>query len=614
MEEPGRDPLVLNETERRVLQELGRIESAAPNPRLARAYRRMVELARSDDELDGILAAHVARELLSALPGIIGITVPSERVDYLSRIGIIAASWPAVSRADQAPPWTSRLLRELLEDHEAASTRAREGSRGVMAWADPARAPYVPETSLDRWAELAKSGSGLAHRLRVAARELPAADTCRRHVDEVSALLFAIFAPYLAGIDEVDRLLETEDPTPETARALAALLTTPARYAYVFERIDVRWLDPLSSIARLLTIPPRLIERGDGYVQAPPWQQGRFLARVAASEPVAVEALVMRVPATDNPLAILGLVEIAQALPADAAARLVPSLASRMPVSLAIEYAALDAGGLVVQLAESGQAVEATELLAATVDAALRSRRDDHWHLEQLLDAPVTALAPRSEALGETLRARLRRCLRSRSGRHSTLWLRDIDRRPRYGLDAVWLVANALYRALVAGPLEPSKAVISTLLRDTKPVMRRTALAALTDRPDLTDAPDDLVGDPQGWDERSSTRSEYRRALGGLWELASDDARRSLLEYAESAAEAHEIIARSSDAEGQAEALIRRWRSHLLFAVRDRLPQEWLERCGPLEDVGDNRVAEPTATVDRSRRPGLRGRTRAAPR
>lgn len=52
----------------------------------------MLVLSRSSDPVDAVLTAHLARELLSALPGALGIEIPRERAEYESLVAQIALS------------------------------------------------------------------------------------------------------------------------------------------------------------------------------------------------------------------------------------------------------------------------------------------------------------------------------------------------------------------------------------------------------------------------------------------------------------------------------------------------------------------------------------------
>jgi hypothetical protein len=596
---PEPDQPRLTEAEQAVLRELANREKGRPAPRLSRSYRRLIELSRSNDPINAILAAHLAREILSALPGALGVELTRERLEYENRIQELAEHWPPEARDAEPPARIVVDLRRLIEDHERASGRAREAPRALLSREDRARAGYVPDPSLDRWTDLAGRGAGLAHRLRNLERDLPSAEDVRRLVDEVTATLLAVIAPYFEGLGQVDRLLALEQPSDGDARTLAALLGTASQYAYFFERADGRWLQPLARMRGFLTTPPGLIEVGGGYVQAPFWPQGRFLARVAGTEAEFVAGLVRRIPATNNPRAIAIMVEIARALPPDRAAQLVPDIARRMSVPLAVEYGAVEAAALVRELGIAGFAEAGVTLLMSVVNAAIASPRDDEWHLEQALGDPLEALAAAGDTVGRRLRACFRRLVRARGvrRRYSTLWLRNVDRRPRYGADDVWFVANALYRALLAAPLPAAKTLAADLLADRERVLARVALAAIADRPDLADQSDEILLEASRWDEEGTTRHEFRRALAGLWTNASDAGRRALLEYAEQATEAEEIIGRltAEHIDHDPADLRRRWRSRLLHKIRDQVPLTWLAHHGPLQPIEDDRTPEPTA-------------------
>jgi hypothetical protein len=602
MNEPTPDlsqELRLTEVERVVLRELTERERDADAPRLATSYRRLLELSRSDQPVDAILVAHLARELLSALPGALGIALSHERLEYENLVSELAETWPADVRSSDPPAQTLVELRRLLDEHDRASGRARAGPRALLSREDRARAGYIPDASIDRWTELSRRGSRLAHRLRNLDRNLPEPDEARRLVDELTATLLGTIAPYFAGIQEVDRLLAIENPSAEDARSVAALLRTASQYFYFFERADERWLEPLAGIRRFLTTPPELVDVGGGYVQAPTWPQGRFLARVAGAQPQLVAQLASRVPTTANPRAIAVLVEVMRALPPDAAARLAPGIARRMSTPLAVEYAAVEAAGLVGELGAAGFAVEGAQLLMSTVNAAIASPRDDDWHLEQVLGEPLEAVAAAGAELGGLLKKCIRRLLRGlgERRRYSTLLLRNVDRRPRYGVDAVWFVANALYRVQLAAALDAARQLAAGLLSDREPVLRRVALAAFAERPELVESSDALLVDLSRWDDEGTTRYEFRRALGALWSNASVVGRRGLLDYAEAATEADEIIERlvALDVEHDPGEVRRTWRSRLLYKIREVLPSAWVDRYGPLDPLDDDRLSEPTA-------------------
>jgi hypothetical protein len=604
---PALPGLRLTSTEAAVFRALSERERERPNPRLARTYLRLLELSRSEDPVDAILVAHLVREVLSALPGALGIEVTRGRLEYENRVQAMSEGWPADVRTGEPAQATIQALRRLLEDHDAASERARHGPRALLDREDRARAGFVPASSVDRWVALSVRSTGFAHRVRAAERELPSADDGRRVADELTATMLAAIAPYLVGIGELDRLLETQAPAEHEANAAVALLRTPSQYAYFFDRADQRWLQPLAAIPRLLTSPPGLIDMGDGYVQTPDWPQGRYLARVAAGDPALMLRLIEQIPQSTNPRVVARVVGVARALPVEAAAQLVPTISNRITVPLGVDYAALDASRLAQELAEGGQPEAGSRLLASVVRATISAQRDMDWHLEQVLAEPLDAIATAGGDMGHPLASRVRRLVGSMgpSRRYTTLWLRNIDRRPTYGVDKRWIVPNALYRHLLAAPLVAARDLTTELLADRLPVLTRIAIAACADRPDLVVDSDPLLLDPERWDKEGTTRFEFRRSLGSLWAMASQPARDALLAYAERAAEVQGIRERLAAsgreyAEGELERL---WRSRLLHRVREQVPTEWLERAGPLDPVEDERMPEPSAGWIRSESP-----------
>lgn len=601
IDKPENRELPLTRAEATVLAELRRREQAASRPRLADAYRRVLELARSGDHIDGILVAHLVREILSATPGALGIELAPQRLDYENRVKELSNRWPVDKRAGEPPPGVIIDLRRLIDDQDRATGRSRAGPRALLAQEDRARAGFIPDPSIQRWVDLSIRGSGLAHRLRNLDRELPSADDARRLSEELTATLLATIAPFFEGTGELDALLALESPTNTDAERVADLLRTASQYAYFFDRAGERWLRPLISVRQLLKSPPELVDVGGGYVRAPDWPQGRFLTRLAPADPEAVLKIVKKIPTSGNPRVVAEIVSATRALPTTLAVQLVDQIRSRMSIPLAVEFAGIEASALAHDLAQAGEVEHASALLIAVADAALRSRRDAKWHLDQILAEPVDILAVSSRTIG----AALRRLLKDRlakmgaSNRYSTTWLWRIDRRSQYGADEIWLLANSLFRVLLANPLEPARALTAKLFADRQPVLARIAFAAVARRPDLMEKSGPLLFEVERWDDASTTRHEFRQALRAIWVSASDVARNTLLQYAQSAEPAAKISERlAGDNVPEApsrEEVRRRWRSELLFGIRDCIPSAWLDRLGPLDFVEDNGSTEPVA-------------------
>ncbi len=587
-------PQRLTETEQVVLDRLTERESHAPAPRLSSAYLRILGLSRTGDAIDAVLAAHLIRELVAALPRISGVGAARGHTDYESHAAAIADTWPSAERRGSPPEAAVTQLRSLLEDHDRASNRARAGVDALLRGLDPGQGAHIPDASVARWLDLARRGSGYAHAIKETERELPDPEAIRRLADELTTTLFATLAPWFVAIEEVDRILTAQAPTAADARAALRLLTTPSQVRYFYERADERWLRPLATADRGITHPPGLVEADEGWV-APDWPQGQYLTRVATLEPEEVRRLAGRVSASDNPRVVQLLVAIARALPSSAATTLVPSLCSRLATSIRVEYLAVEIAKLVQELADDDHSDVAARLFLAATKHVSSLGRERSWHLERVL-GPTESIGGSVDAVGRGLWKLLDGALsRDRTRRrYSTLWLRNIDRRPAHRMDDVWLLANAIYRLLLAGPTERSAGFTAALLAKRDAVARRIALAAIADRPELLTDPDGLLLHSALWDEPNSTRYEFRRALGAAWPQATEAARSTLLAYAANATEAGQIIDRL-DAAGitePADAVVRRWRSHLLHRIADQLPVDWLEEFGPLEIVAEDRMPE----------------------
>ena len=131
-----------------MLERLEHEEQDNERPRLARTYRRLIELSRSDDEVDAVLAAHLVRELLFVLPVSASVPVEPGHMDYKSYAETIAESWPSGARGKPIPRETVDKVRSLLEEHE----RRRGAPRS-----DPTRSSdavtraVLPMFRMSRW-------------------------------------------------------------------------------------------------------------------------------------------------------------------------------------------------------------------------------------------------------------------------------------------------------------------------------------------------------------------------------------------------------------------------------------------------------------------------------
>ena len=601
--EPNGRPLRVTAAEAIVLHELRNQEQGVSRPRLADSYQRLLGLARSDDPIDSILAAHLVREILSTTPRAVGIELVPERLEYENKVADLSRTWPAGDRGGDPPPAALNTLRRLLDDHDQATGRAREGPRALLTRQDAAVSGYVPDLSIRRWLDLSRRGSAYAHRIRNLKRDLPTVTDTRRLVDELTATLVAAIAPFYIGVGELDDLLALKNPTASDAERVADLLRTPAQYAYFFDRCGEQWLRPMASVRNMFAEPPGLIDVGGGYVRTPDWPQGRFLTRLAPADPDFVVSMVQQVRGSTNPVVVAQIVKVAQALPQAQAATLADRIAAAMLDPLAVEFAGIEAADLALRLAQSNLPSPASRLLVAVIDAAIASPRDAEWYLERATAEPIDAIARAGEDIGPGLRQRLVNAVNQAGPLrdYPTMLVTRVDIRPRHHVDKIWCLANALLRVLVTSELKSAKSLTSELIADPQRILGRVALAAVGQRPQLLDNADAVLLEAARFDDANTTRFEFRLALASLWKAASVDGQEAVLRYAESADEPAQISERLTadqvpGAPG-ADDIRRQWRSQLLSRIREDIPPAWLERIGPLDAVEDYGPAEPLVEI-----------------
>jgi len=195
-------------------------------------------------------------------------------------------------------------------------------------------------------------------------------------------------------------------PRPETVdQALAEISKSAANYQHFFEILNhPSWIRPLAARGRFRNPPQKVAVEGG--VIFPPWPESRYLARMAQipSAQQEVLAIVQALPETDNVNVNSDLLDIARALPAHDAARLVTKARTwiQTPYHSLVKY---HIGDLIVHLAEGGEAnaafqlagdafallsppEESGDVLSPEPDAWL-----DDWHYAEAIKKAVPVLA-----------------------------------------------------------------------------------------------------------------------------------------------------------------------------------------------------------------------------
>jgi hypothetical protein len=175
-------------------------------------------------------------------------------------------------------------------------------------------------------------------------------------------LLFPSPSGDMAAIDEILAEENANIYKEMIDRALKEIKKGEAQRRYFFERAkSPDWLAPLADAGYFRQPPAPVAD--DQYISFPPWEQSRYLARMAripAAQSMVLD-IVDRIPETDNVQVHEDLLDVALAVPADAAVRFVPRVVNwlKSPHKRGLPYKLRD---LIPHLANGGQSEAALQV------------------------------------------------------------------------------------------------------------------------------------------------------------------------------------------------------------------------------------------------------------
>lgn len=205
--------------------------------------------------------------------------------------------------------------------------------------------------TVKNWFRLHGEFVGAAHYRK----KTPSLSHIRTCFEQLTALLFGLRAPYFDTHDELQALIEEQQPTASHLASLERLLVRPQQRRHFFSHLqEPGWLEPLRTRGHFRSLPE--VGDGDETWRDRQWPQGRFLVNVAPSAPREVVSILASLPGRlENPMVWLCALEAAEAMPIEIAADLTPKICEALKGSSS-RYFAFRATGFALRLAEAGYA------------------------------------------------------------------------------------------------------------------------------------------------------------------------------------------------------------------------------------------------------------------
>ena len=244
----------------------------------------------------------------------------------------------------------------------------------------------VPRYVVENWRKLYRDVQKFAH-----ARDEPLpAEADGEWVANFFAfeqILMALSKRSYENLDDLDALLErtntrTHDWTAPSGADVDQVVALAARLenrTYFFDRLEnPEWVSALDGRGFFDDAPDPVPADEPGYVQFPPWPEGRYLVRMAPAAPLAVAKALKGLPPSANPGVTRNLLECVQALPSEQFQELAPQTAKWItdPVSAVfLDYVADEAAAAISQLMREGKVKQG--LKAAKKLLSLQPRSGD---------------------------------------------------------------------------------------------------------------------------------------------------------------------------------------------------------------------------------------------
>ena len=167
-------------------------------------------------------------------------------------------------------------------------------------------------------------------------------------------------------------------PSDADVAQVVALAARPETRTYFFDRLEnPEWVSALAPRGFFDGAPDPVDADEPGYVQFPPWPEGRYLVRMAPAAPLAVAKVLKKLPPSANPGVTRILLQCVQALPSEQFRELAPQTAKWVTdpaAAVFIDHFADEAATAISRLMREGKVKQG--LKAAKKLLSLKRRSD----------------------------------------------------------------------------------------------------------------------------------------------------------------------------------------------------------------------------------------------
>jgi hypothetical protein len=493
----------------------------------------------------------------------------------------------------------SHLLRELNsgllgalkpmvapEDWPEKGTDDRQ-AKMIGAICDALRVP-ADDPLRRSWKTFSRKPAELAHR-----RGLVAPRPVNREFEDYWELGEAVFHAVTQRIEanyaeNLPRIEQLAAGPPDIQAFRDTMLHSTVALDRFYDLARVEWLGPLRDDGAFDN-PPPLVANEEGMYVYPRWPPGRFLARVATDAPREVIEIGLGLE-TNNPEAHESLVAAALNMEVSDAVALVKRIKQwlQSPVQWRLSSEVRD---LIVRFVDAGDVEEGLALMRPLVTNSAEGENGVDgeqvmWLTERVF--PAVGIA------GLDLLADLMQAEGGRSLKYSQTWRPDVgSERMRDDRDHLVSAVRDAAAALVEGDADLGE-VVAALERPALEITRRIAIDLLSQHP-TTDAARSYLLDREVLEDGSYGREYMRLAEAGFGDLPATS-QVQLLEWIGEARQHAEHPERQ-----------RIWQLHMLSALGDQPPEEWISKRVELEgefgQVEPANVAFPQARFVGSRSP-----------